>query len=268
MSNGLLPTRRIFQNGKGPYGVSRAAAIPLRINMGARSMKGIYDIRQQNLKFLIEEKFDGSQSRLAEQIHIEQPSFISRLLSINPKTRKNIGANLARKIERAAGKPPYWLDQSRGWDGTRAISEAEIEGPAIRRVPLLAWAEVVPDHSMGKNKIQEQQLEAREQVVCPAECGPRTYALRVRGISMQNPTGRPSFHEGDLIFVDPDVEPRPGRHVIAQVPGSPEPIFRTLVEEGGRQFLRALNPTWSEIPRPVENDVTILGVVIFKSEAV
>ena len=49
---------------------------------------------------------------------------------------------------------------------------------------------------------------------------------------------------------------------------SGEATFKQLIVEGGRKYLKALNPDWPQ--RIVESDssATICGVVVFKGEIV
>lgn len=66
----------------------------------------IYDIRRENLKALVENA--GGPTRFADKTGRSQ-SQISQLL-----TGKNIGAKLARAIEREIGLPVSWMDHPQG----------------------------------------------------------------------------------------------------------------------------------------------------------
>lgn len=69
---------------------------------------GIEDVRQENLRKL-KSKY-GTIAALSEIIDVV-PNYISRVLSSGPN-RKRLKEDLARKIEKKAGLPPLWLDQS------------------------------------------------------------------------------------------------------------------------------------------------------------
>lgn len=71
--------------------------------------KSIKQIRRENLKCVIDDKFHGERKALASLFET-QPSFISRLLSKKEATQKKIGDELARKIEQLSGMPINWLD--------------------------------------------------------------------------------------------------------------------------------------------------------------
>lgn len=80
---------------------------------------------------------------------------------------------------------------------------------------------------------------------------------------MTSPQGR-TYPPGCWIIVDPDQVQNvvSGDRVIAEADGDPTPIFRQYVEEGGRCYLKALNPS----DLPIEGAFTITGKVILKLE--
>ena len=69
------------------------------------------------------------------------------------------------------------------------------------------------------------------------------FALRVIGDSME-----PEFKDGAIIIIDPAGVVESGCYVIAAQ--SDEFIFRQLVVEDGRMFLRALNEAYPDLPLP------------------
>lgn len=138
------------------------------------------------------------------------------------------------------------------------------DGPRIRGLcPLIswvqagAWREVIDIYSVG---------DAEEWIPCPVAHGPRTFILRVRGESMLNPHGRPSFRNGDLIFVDPDRQFLNGSLVIVKLDGSQEATFKQLIAEGDKRYLKPLNPSWPEPIIMLTDDAVLCGVVISKVE--
>jgi SOS-response transcriptional repressor LexA len=137
-----------------------------------------------------------------------------------------------------------------------SVSEPNVgEGPPIARmVPLISWVragafdEVVDPYQLG---------DAEAFFPIPRRAGPRTFALRVRGASME-----PYYHDGDIIFVDPDVDARQGSRVIVRLEHEKEATFKELVVEGDQRYLKALNPAWPESVIKLTRDATIIGVVI------
>jgi SOS-response transcriptional repressor LexA len=90
-----------------------------------------------------------------------------------------------------------------------------------------------------------------------------TYALRVRGDSMTNPNGDPTFPDGCIIVVEPDAIDTPdklvGSLVIVRRHGDDEATFKKLVRDGGKFLLRPLNPQYPMLE--LEEGDTLCGVV-------
>ena len=83
--------------------------------------------------------------------------------------------------------------------------------------------------------------------------------LQVRGDAMTAPIGI-SVAQGMMILVDPDIDPEPGKMVIARIPGTEEATFRQLIEESGQRYLKPLNPTY---PKTVfDEHCRVIGVVV------
>jgi len=220
-------------------------------------MKNIYDVRRDNLKRILQDDFGNRQAALADKLKFEQPSLVSRLLS-----KKNIGSALARKIERVVDKPENWLDV----DHTSELRQAaplygpDEHQPFMRALPVISWAYATQWLAVGDvfNKNETEEL-----VPCPVECSPRSFALRVRGASME-----PEFRDGWYIFVDPEVAPTNQSYVVAQVLGKPEALLRQLIIEGERRFLRTITPGWPEPIIEMDSNTSVIGVVIFKGTKV
>jgi hypothetical protein len=69
-----------------------------------------YETRRENLRRLIQEKFEGNRANLSRLTGINANQ-INLLLTDNDEHRRNMGESLARRIEREAGLPPNILDQ-------------------------------------------------------------------------------------------------------------------------------------------------------------
>ena len=102
-----------------------------------------------------------------------------------------------------------------------------------------------------------------ELLPCPVRCSPESFVLRVRGTSME-----PKFHEGDLIFVDPNASADHGKYVVVRLDESNEATFKQLIIEEGKRYLKALNPDWPNRIIEVDEEATICGVIVFKGEVV
>jgi SOS-response transcriptional repressor LexA len=212
-----------------------------------------YEFRRQRLIKIRDEKCGGNAAELARRIG-KDATYVTRTLYPEGKPgKKRIADEMMEAIERSF---PGWLGES--------SKENTSPGPNIRgNVPLIswvqagAWCETVDIFEPGY---------AEEWMPCPVNHGDRTFVLKVRGESMFNPHGRPSFIDGDLIFVDPDRQPEHGSLVVVRMDDAKDATFKKLMIEGDRKYLRALNPAWPEQIIQIDGNATICGVVIFKGE--
>jgi len=147
------------------------------------------------------------------------------------------------------------VNEQRGrYDSLQAAGASEwaISEPAYR-YPVLEWAAAADDqpsiarYCIGRSHVSDYHAT-----------GP-AFWLQVQGESMSAAHGR-SVPSGSLILVDPLAQAAPGQLVIASAPLQEQAVFRELQEEGGRRYLRALNPTWPVLAW--ESDWLIKGVVV------
>ncbi len=152
-----------------------------------------------------------------------------------------------------------WLETGRGrmhtpgGDNPGADLEQITTG---RRIPLISWSQID----------SEGTLKNPEYVAAPPiDCGHETFALRVRGISMFNPSEhKSSFADGDVIYVDPARPAHSGCVAVVRLPGTADYILRQVVMEGANTYLRATNPAWPEGIARLCADSQVVGVVIGK----
>ncbi|WP_040262787.1 LexA family protein [Pseudomonas massiliensis] len=139
-----------------------------------------------------------------------------------------------------------------GHQAAAAVPEWAITRPGFS-YPVLEWAAAVDSkpsisaYSTGREYVSDYHAK-----------GP-AYWLQVEGESMSAPFGR-SIPSGALVLVDPCAQAAPGDLVIVTAVVVQEAIFRELAIEGGRRYLRALNPNWPVMSW--EDDWVIKGVVV------
>lgn len=123
-------------------------------------------------------------------------------------------------------------------------------------VPLISWVRAGAWEAAAD---PYQPGDADEWLPCPAPHGPHTYALRVSGDSMTAPYGR-SYPHGCVIYVDPAQSGgvSTGDPIIAKIDGEDGVTFKAFVEDGGRSYLKPLNPAYPLITDPFR----VLGKVI------
>lgn len=218
-------------------------------------MRKIEQIRNENLKLLIKES--GGVNAFALKIGRSQAQ-VSQWAnnSVNSETGKprNISSRSCRLIEQLFNLPEGWFDIA-SHSNVDPAPEAHGKVPVISWVTAGKWAEVIDMYQPGV---------ADEWLPCMKNHSDRTFALRVKGISMYNPTGKHTYSDGDIIFVDPDREAINGSRVVVRLEDSKEATFKQLVIEGDKKYLMALNPSWPEKFIPVDENATICGVVIGK----
>jgi SOS-response transcriptional repressor LexA len=122
--------------------------------------------------------------------------------------------------------------------------------PVISWVAAGAWAEAVEPFPPGfSDRYELSDYNSK---------GP-AFWLEVKGDSMTSPVGT-SITEGTLILVDTEADAQSGKLVVAKLADSDHATFKKLVEDGGRRFLKPLNPAY-----PTEmcaENCRIVGVVV------
>jgi SOS-response transcriptional repressor LexA len=133
--------------------------------------------------------------------------------------------------------------------------------PGMSAVPLTGWIQA------GKWEQVENPFDpdvAEGTVYTAAKVSRRAYALKVKGDSMTNPRGWPSFPPGTTIIVDPKRQENPGDLVVAHIDNEEEATFKRLVRDGGRMYLVPLNPQYPTLP--IDRETSICGVVVAIAE--
>lgn len=122
--------------------------------------------------------------------------------------------------------------------------------PVVSWVMAGNWAEAIEPFEPGcAEEYMETTYNAPEG---------KAFWLKVRGDSMTAPVGT-SVPEGSWILVDASLDAKPGDLVVAKLADSQEATFKRLVEDGGRRYLKALNPSYPIIE--INGNCTLVGVV-------
>jgi SOS-response transcriptional repressor LexA len=144
-----------------------------------------------------------------------------------------------------------------GTNNTEPGPEGTGPYPLISWVQAGTWEGIVDNFAPGD---AEQWIEA------PRLVSNSSYWLRVVGESMYDPAGKRSFKDGDLVLVDPHAQAENGSLVVVRLDDEAEATFKQLIIEGGRKFLKALNPNWPNRIFEVNGNATICGVIKAKTE--
>jgi SOS-response transcriptional repressor LexA len=181
-----------------------------------------------------------------DQMELSETS-VQKDASRNENARKQ--SQYSRRLVAAYAKQRKQANTS-----TKTGAEIITLCPLISWAQAGAWSEIANDFDVR---------QAEDLLPCPLRCSQRTFILCVKGASME-----PRFHNGDLVFVDPDATADSGNYVIVQLEDSDEATFRQLIVEGGRTYLKALNPDWPDRIIEITENARVCGVVVFKGEMV
>ncbi len=150
-----------------------------------------------------------------------------------------------------------WLaGENDGGDGGRgaALPPRGRVVPVIDYVAAGAWGAVTDPYPPGTGM---------ERIVAEQMVGPLSFALVVRGTSMER-----EFREGDKLIVDPEMVPQPGDFVIAKLDGEEEATFKKYRPRGldaaGRPVidLVPLNEDWPVLRIDADAPGRIVGTVV------
>lgn len=139
--------------------------------------------------------------------------------------------------------------------------EPNVEAARSRRaVPLISW---IRAGTLGDVSDQFQPGEADDWIdAYDTMPGEQAFALRVNGDSMTSPfADGMSFPDGTIIIVDPARSSQAGDFVVAKDVATQQATFKKLTTDGGRWFLKPLNPSYptTEIDDPA---MRVIGRVI------
>lgn len=178
-------------------------------------------------------------------------------LEVRDSTRSKFAPALANAfgltVEQLLDESVNWLERRQ--QNVEPAPDIQGQIPLISWVTAGKWAEVIDIYQPGV---------ADEWLPCIKKHSNRTFALRVKGMSMYNPMGKHTYSDGDIIFVDPEKDAVNGSRVVVRLEDSKEATFKQLVIEGEKMYLMALNPSWPDRIIEVKGNATICGVVIGK----
>ncbi len=171
-------------------------------------------------------------------------------------------AKLARGLGFSEADYRYLIDPLSGKpdakSGARTNTGSHDLGPA-REVPIISWVEA----GQWSSAVDDFPVDMADDYVYTDTKGSNLFALRVVGSSME-----PRFHEGDIIIVNPNIEPRSGDFAVAKLLDTEEVIFKKYIlrEEEGQVILKPLNPEFDEIHLGRDERFSIIGRVVEKKE--
>lgn len=128
---------------------------------------------------------------------------------------------------------------------------------SLRNIPIISWKQA--SEHMNVSNIDNKEITHSIPHIYTDKSA--YYALKLTNDSMTAPAISPkSFHEGDIIIVDPDKNPIHGSLVVAIIPSTQEATFKQYVVDAGIIYLKPLNPQYPTVK--INNATHICGVVI------
>ncbi|WP_346656550.1 XRE family transcriptional regulator [Pseudomonas sp. SWRI51] len=193
-----------------------------------------------------------NQDRVAHECGWSSQSVVSQYM--NGKIPLNITALVS--LSRALSFTPeevsprlvqaHYLD-----DASRAVSNTTTIGPAGRLLPVIGY---VKAGAFCEAIEHFQPSDAEEWVEAGGPAGPRSFILRVEGLSME-----PDFKPGEKVVVDPDMQWETGDFVVAKRTRDQGVTLKQLRMEGSEFYLYATNPDWPERIIRLDEEWTICG---------
>jgi SOS-response transcriptional repressor LexA len=210
----------------------------------------------------------GLKERIREAMGKMSAADLARAAGVTPGavtqwldgTTKSLRAEKAARLEVATGYRAAWIVTGKGPKLVRQEESNVDFAPTKRRVPIISW---VKAGSWSDVQDTFHPGEADEWAdAFDSLPGSNAFALRVVGDSMTSPSpGARTFPEGTIIIVDPARGANAGDFVVAKDVHTQQATFKQLTTDGGRWFLRPLNPAYPtiEIDDP---DMRVIGRVI------
>lgn len=196
-----------------------------------------------------------SQTELAQNIQ-----GLSQQAIANAENRDSDSNKFLFHIADALRVDPRWLATGSGEMESQAnvtssaLNATERSYPLISYVQAGSWTEANDIYQPGDADIWLKSVK---------NLGKHGYILKVKGDSMTNPHGSPSFPEDMLIFVKPECDCQPNDYVIAKREADNEATFKQLKLIDNELYLHAINPNWPTRYIRLEEGDKICGRVEF-----
>lgn len=195
------------------------------------------------------EELGLTQEMLARRSRVSQAAIHKICSGKTKQTRKLV------QIAAVLGVNPYWLETGLGEklaSNQPTLKAAQVAYPLISWVQAGAWSEIINLYPFGSSDTM---------VYANGQHGPYSFGLQIYGNSML-----PQFEPGDIIIIDPEIQPRPGDYVVAKNQHE-EATFKKYRPRGtdadGKPIfeLVPLNDDYATL-RSDHDPITIIGVQV------
>lgn len=178
-----------------------------------------------------------TQVQLAKAIGISQGT-------LSEMENDGMSSTYTVQIAAVCGVSAQWLATG---DGSMKASSKNVTEARLRgKVPVISWVQAGAFEGV-EDVFHPGEAEEFEDVYEASVSG-NAFALRVEGDSMVSPhTGERSFPPGTILIVDPNKTASAGDYVIAKDVLTQKATFKKLAHDGGRWYLKPLNPAYPTI---------------------
>ena len=181
-------------------------------------MLSVKEIRKRNTLELLE---FFERKEFATFVGIEY-TLLNQYLSANAP--KNIGNNNAKKITDAFNVPEGWLDHEHT-DDNMLSSEGDnfkiLPKGKVRQLAVLNYVKASQFCEYHDDAIADEYLTVE------GDYGDNAYIVIIEGKSME-----PDFYAGEMVIVDPDLQPNPSDFVIALSHNDKKTTFKKYRPKG------------------------------------
>lgn len=186
----------------------------------------------------------------------------------NNKVKTTINFELGIKLANYLQVTPEWLATGKTYCGINIIKGAEQrqvkENPnhpiLAVSVPVISWQEASTLAIRTITDIPEKK--DRRYITNAINKSLNSYAIVMQGDSMIDITNeKKSFHDGDFLYFDPGIRAYIGTYILARDVSCNNAVFRQLVYDCGKVFLKPHNQSYPVLKYNSGN-IIIQGVLV------
>lgn len=199
-------------------------------------MNFLAEIRLENMKRLVEEV--GSVAELAKRAGYAQPSYLYQIINqtaIQNGKPKNIGGQMARKLEKAMNKAVGWLDIKHNEDDATPVIYRS--NTPVVRAGWISIPHLTATGKMGDGIEADDPDAVIDFIVIAQNWARRQFGGNISSLRVINAKGdsmADTIAEGDVVFVDSSIScyDGDGIYVIRTASGLRIKRLQALVTEG------------------------------------
>lgn len=156
-----------------------------------------------------------------------------------------------QNLAAALGTTTEWLTQGKG------------TGPDVSSVKRTVTVREIPVLTNVQSNFESldallSSASIKDFIPLPLRAGENCFALEISGDSMSSAEGI-SFPHGSIVTFDSDLEAKNGDYVLGIVDGWKEAMFKQLIIDQGRAYLKTLDPRF---PMILADNLEVVGVAI------